>query len=148
MVAHWSNTDHCSGFPLRPEDLTELNEEHPSGGHGALGVGGHALEVAGVGGVQVADAKARAVRGGAVGHPPGLLHHRGVVLQPAHHRGWVSRHPAEQLGRVAERRGDVVHGRLQADEVGTFDGKERERERREREGGQGGFSDERRENVF
>lgn len=112
-----------------------------------MGVGGHTLEVAGVGGVQVADAKARAVLRGAVGHPPGLLHHGGVVLQPAHHRGRVARHAAEQLGRVAERRGDVVHGRLQADEVGTFVGREREREER-REGGEGGFSDEREENVF
>lgn len=49
---------------------------------------------------------------------------------------------------MAQRRGDVVHGRLQADEVGSFGGGERERERREREGGEGGFSDERRKNVF
>lgn len=42
--------------PLQSEDLTELDEEHPGGGDGAVGVGGHALEVAGVGGVQVADA--------------------------------------------------------------------------------------------
>ena len=95
--------------------LTKLDEEHAGGGHRALAVGGHALEVARVRGVQIADAQARAVCGGPVGDAPWLLHHGCVVLQPAHDRRWVARHAAEQLSRVTQRCGDVVHGRLQLD---------------------------------
>lgn len=39
-------------------ELTKFDKQHPCGGHGALSVGGHALEVACVGGVQVADSEA------------------------------------------------------------------------------------------
>lgn len=38
--------------------LTKLDEQHARRGHGALGVGGHTLEVARVSSVQVADAEA------------------------------------------------------------------------------------------
>lgn len=105
--------------------LTEFDKQHACRGHGSLAVGGLALEVARVGRVQVADAESRPVRHGAVGDAPRLLHHGGVVLQPAHHGQRVARHSAEELGGVAQGRGDVVHGGFQADEEGIWEADKR-----------------------
>lgn len=96
--------------------LTEFDKEHACGGNRPLAVGGDALEVARVRGVQVSDTQARAVKRGPVRDPPRLLLHRRVVLQPAHGGRRVAGHAAEKLSRVAQRGGDVVHGSLQADE--------------------------------
>lgn len=82
--------------------LTKLDEQNPRCGDGALGVGGHALEVARVGRVQVPDAETRAVRHGPVGDAPRLLHHGGVVFQPAHSRGRVPGDTAEKLGCLTQ----------------------------------------------
>lgn len=49
----------CTGATVRTRArLTEFDKEHACRGDGALGVGGHTLEVACVRGVQVADAEA------------------------------------------------------------------------------------------
>lgn len=99
--------------------LTKLYIQHTGGGHRALAVGGDTLEVAGVSGVQITDAKARPVRRGPVGNAARLLHHRGVVLQPAHGGQWVTRYTAEELGGLAQRGGDVVHRSFETNEVGS-----------------------------
>lgn len=97
--------------------LTEFHKEDSRGGDGAIAVGGHTLEIAGVGGVQVANAQSRAVRSLFVGNTPCLWSHWCIILQPAH-GGWrVSRHMAVQLSSLAQGRGDVVHGSIKFEEV-------------------------------
>lgn len=102
--------------PDTTQTLTEFDKEHARGGNRSLVVGGYALEIACVCGVQVSDTEARPVQRGAVRHPARLLHHRSVVLQPAHAGRRVAGDAAEKLGRVAQRGGDVVHGGFQTDE--------------------------------
>lgn len=103
--------------------LTKLDVQHPRGGDGALDVGGHALEVARVGRVQVPDPETRAVRHGPVGDAPWLLHHGGVIFQPPHGRRRVPGDTAEKLGCLTQRGRDVVHGSFEADEDRPWKGK-------------------------
>lgn len=102
--------------PSAPARLTEFDKEHACCGHGALGVGGHTLEVACVSCVQVADAEAWSVRHGSVRDPSWLRHHWSVVLQPTHSGRRVASHKTVKLGCLAQRCGDVVHGSFKADE--------------------------------
>lgn len=102
--------------PDKTRTLTEFDKQHACGGNRSLAIGGHALEIARVRGVQVSDTEARPVQRGSVRDPARLLHHRGVVLQPTHGGRRVAGDAAEQLGRVAQRGGDVVHGSFQTDE--------------------------------
>lgn len=128
--------------PDKTQTLTEFDKQHACGGNRSLAVGGYTLEIARVCGVQVSDTEARPVQRGSVRHPPRLLHHRGVVLQPAHGGRRVAGDAAEQLGRVAQRGGDVVHGSLQTDEERSWEtqtggklareGKRREKSRAQR----------------
>ncbi len=116
-LASWFRCTNASVTILK---RTEFDKQHACCGHGALSVGGHALEVACVCSVQVSDAEAWSVRCGSVRDPPRLLHHRGVVLQPAH-GGWrVAGYATEKLCHVAQRGGDVVHGSFETDEEGPW----------------------------
>ena len=92
--------------------LTEPHEQDASGGDGLHPIGGHALVVAGVRRVQVLDPQPRTVFRLADDDTPGLLHDRGVVLQPPHAGRRVSGHLAVQNRCLALDYGDVVH-RLQ-----------------------------------
>lgn len=96
--------------PAQGPPLTELDVENAGGGDGAGAVGGYALEVARVGGVQIAYAQARAVVVGLEGDAAGLGDHGRVVLQPAEAGLGLAQHVAVQVGRLAQRGGDVVHG--------------------------------------
>lgn len=94
--------------------LTKFDKQHARCGHRSLGVGGHALEVAGISGVQVANAEAWAIWCGAERDPPRLLHDRGVVLQPPHSWRRVARHTTHEISCLAQRGGDVVHGSIKS----------------------------------
>lgn len=78
-------------------------------------VGSNTLEVACVCSVQVADTQAWSIRHVPVGDPPRLLHHWGVILQPAHDRLRVPGDTAKQLGCLTQQRRYVVHGSFKTD---------------------------------
>ena len=110
MHAYTSRLDRRPHAPQRRSTpiLTQLHVEHPGGGDDLQGVGGQALVVARVGGVQVGDAQLGARIHLADRDASLLLHHGGVVLQPADGGSGVPRHPAVQRGRLALEVGDVV----------------------------------------
>lgn len=116
-VSRADYADWCSTAIHEKKTPTEPDIEHAGGGHRVVRVCSHTLEVAGVGGVQVADAEARAVGGGAVGDAAGLLHHGRVVLQPADGGRGIPRHAAVQLRHLPQGRRYVVHGGIQREEV-------------------------------
>lgn len=120
--------------PDKTQTLTEFDKQHACGGNRSLVVGAYALEIACVCGVQVSDTEARPVRRGAVRHPARLLHHRSVVLQPAHSGRRVAGDAAEKLGRVAQRGGDVVHGSFQTDEERSWNTQTGRNQREDAEG--------------
>lgn len=97
--------------------LTQFDVEDASGRDDLERVGGHALVVARVGGVQVLDAQLGSGLSPADGDPALLLDHRGVVLQPADGGPRVPRHPAVQRGRLALPVGDVAERLLELQEV-------------------------------
>lgn len=97
--------------------LTQLHVEHAGARDHLDRVGGHALVVACVRGVQVRDAQLGARIGFADGDAPLLLDHGSVILQPADGGPWISRHLAVQRGRLALHDGDVVHRLLELQEV-------------------------------
>lgn len=94
--------------------LTKLDEQDSSGRNHLLAVGRHALEVARVCGVQVANPQPRAIVGGPEGDSPGLLDHGRVIFEPANGGRWVPRDFAVQFSRLPQGRGDVVHGFIQS----------------------------------
>lgn len=102
--------------PDKRQTLTEFDKQHACRGNRPLAVASYTLEIARVRSVQVSDTEARPVRHGSVRDPPRLLLHRRVVLEPTHGGQRVARDAAQELGRVAQRGGDVVHGSFQADE--------------------------------
>lgn len=90
--------------------LTKAHVQDPRGGNGLYPVGGHALVVARISGVQVLDAEPRTVLRLANDDASWFLHHGGVVLQPSHIGGRVPYHLAVQNGCLALDDGDVVDG--------------------------------------
>lgn len=107
-----SNTNHvpCSGNALEPllSPLTEPHIQNTSSSDGLQPVGSHTLVVACVCCVQVLDPQPRAIFCLPDDDPPWLLHNWGVILQPPHVGGWVSRHFAVQDCSLALDNGDVV----------------------------------------
>lgn len=89
--------------------LTKLDEQDSSGRNHLLAIRCHTLEVACVRGVEVSNPQPGAVVGGPEGDPPGLLHHRCVIFEPADGGRWVPRDFAVQFRRLPEGRGDVIH---------------------------------------
>lgn len=101
---------------IKKQTLTEFDKQHACRGNRPLAVASYTLEIARIRSVQVPDTEARPVKRGSVRDPSRLLLHRRVVLEPPHGGQRVAGHAAEELSRVAQRGGDVVHGSFQADE--------------------------------
>jgi len=113
----------CTVFPkqqfaqLQKRKRTEFDKQHTGGRNSLPAIRSDALEVAGVGSVQVSDSEPGAVAGSTEGDAPGLLDHGSVVLQPAHGGRRIAGDLAVQLCGLAKSGGDVVHGLVQRQEV-------------------------------